>query len=195
MVGFNRVFSPHTEFLKKHFSRQPTFSLFRVNAGTLPAGHWLKDAQQGGGRWVGEGCHFLHFARNWMSAEPDSFAVNGIPLRGEDPMDNVSLFLDFGQKGTFSLLYTARGAKQYPKEHLEVWGEGLTAVMEDFRTTTVFPGKKTHNSHGQNKGIEIEVARTLEAALKGAPAPLDLEELISTHRLLFKIQDRLKSQA
>jgi polar amino acid transport system substrate-binding protein len=195
MVGFNRVFSPHTAFLKKHFPQSPAFMFYRVNAGTLPAGSWMKDAQSGGGRWVGEGCHFLHFARHWMGVDPVAFMASGIPLRGEDPMENLSLFLDFGPKGTFSLLYTSRGAKKYPKEHLEVWGEGKTAVLEDFRSVTVFPGKKVHKSSGQDKGIDTEIARTLEAALKGAPPPLDQEELLATHRLLFQIEDSLRQKS
>jgi predicted dehydrogenase/threonine dehydrogenase-like Zn-dependent dehydrogenase len=194
MVGFNRVFSPHAEFLRKHFAHSPHFLLFRVNAGTLPAGHWSRDAGQGG-RWIGEGCHFLHFARHWFAADPRGFAVSGIPMRGEDPLDNLSLFLDFGEAGTFNLLYTSRGAKKYPKEHLEVWGEGKTAILEDFRKTTVFPGKKAHRSSGQDKGIDTEIARTLQAALKGEPPPLDVEELLSTHRLLFQIENSLRQQA
>ena len=192
MVGFNRVFSPHVAFLKSQFQAGPTFPIFRVNAGPLPADHWLKDPDLGGGRWVGEGCHFLHFALNWMGTQPRAFAVHGIPLQGEHLDENLSLLLDFGERGTFSLLYTSRGAAQYPKEHLEVWGGDKTAVLEDFRTTTVYPGKKIFKTRGQDKGHKREIQKTLEAALGGSPPPLDMDEIIATHDWLFKIADGLR---
>ncbi len=194
MVGFNRVFSSHVDFLKKLFPHGPTFPLFRVNAGTLPSDHWLKDPQVGGGRWVGEGCHFLHFALHWMGVEPQSFRVYGVPTEGEDPDENLNLLLDFGSKGTFNFLYTSKGAPQYPKEHFEVWGEGKTALLEDFRTTTVFPGKKSFKTKGQDKGHSEEIRRTLDAALGGSPPPLDMDEQIAAHRWLFEIEKGLREE-
>ena len=194
MVGFNRVFSPHVKFLQRQFANPPNFLLYRVNAGGLPANHWLKDPHLGGGRWVGEGCHFLHFALHWMGAEPQDFAVSGVPVGGESPDENLALLLSFGPRGTFSLLYTSRGAQQYPKEHLEVWGGGKTAILEDFRSSTVHPGKKSFKTSGQDKGHAREIRKTLEAALAGSPPPLDLNELISTHRWLFQIQKHMRKE-
>jgi len=193
MTGFNRVFSSHVSFLKKQFDGVATFPLFRVNAGKLPQGHWLKDPDTGGGRWVGEGCHFLHFALNWMGVEPQSAKVVGVPVQGDYPDENLSLLLDFGSRGSFQLLYTSQGASQYPKEHFEVWGGGKTAVLEDFRTTTVYPAKKTHKTSGQDKGHSTEVKLTLETALSGSPPPLPMEEQITTHEWLFKILAEMRS--
>ncbi len=194
MVGFNRVFSPHVSFLKKHFNNGTTFPLFRVNAGTLPADHWLKDIQIGGGRWIGEGCHFLHFALNWMKAEPHSFTASGIPIDGEMTDENLSVHLDFGSKGVFNLLYTSKGAPQYPKEHFEVWGDGKTAILEDFRISRVYPDKKSFKTKGQDKGHREEIRMTIENALAGSPPPLDMEELIATHKWLFKIEKQLRKE-
>lgn len=194
MVGFNRVFSPHVDFLKKQFSAGPTFPLFRVNAGALPSDHWLKDPEFGGGRWVGEGCHFLHFALHWMGEEPRSFRVHGVPSQGEKPDENLNLMLDFGQKGTFNLLYTSKGAQQYPKEHLEIWGEEKTAILEDFRRSIVFPGKKTYKTKGQDKGHSQEIRLTLEAASGGNSPPLNMEEQIATHYWLFEIARGLREE-
>jgi len=194
MVGFNRVFSPHIDFLRKSFGNDPTFALYRVNAGSLPSTHWLKDPQLGGGRWIGEGCHFLHFALHWMKAEPQHSAVSGLPVSGDAADENLSLLLDFGSRGTFTLLYTSKGAPQYPKEHFEVWGGGKTAVLEDFRRTAVYPGKKNFKTGGQDKGHAEEIRRTLNAALAGESPPLDLNELMAAHRWLFEIQKRLRNQ-
>ncbi|TKJ40852.1 oxidoreductase [candidate division LCP-89 bacterium B3_LCP] len=195
MTGFNRVFSPHADFLKEHFRGGTTFPLFRINAGLLPGDHWLKDSELGGGRWIGEGCHFLHFAINWMNAEPQSFKAVGIPVQGDQPDENLNVLLDFGQKGTFNLLYTSRGAAQYSKEHLEIWGEGKTAVLDDFRTTTVFPAKKSFKTRGQDKGHSVEIRKTLEAALAGTPPPLDMEEQIATHDWLFRIAEEMRRES
>ncbi|MCX6639544.1 MAG: bi-domain-containing oxidoreductase [bacterium] len=194
MVGFNRVFSPHVAFLKEQFKDSPQFLLYRVNAGPMPAEHWLKDPEVGGGRWVGEGCHFLHFALNWMGADLVDFSVTGSPLGGEQPDENLTLKLDFGQRGTFSLIYTSQGARQYPKEHLEIWGGGKTAIMEDYRLSTVFPAKKRFKTGAQDKGQSEEVRRTLHAALSGSPSPLDLAELLATHRRLFQIQKKIRNE-
>ncbi|HEX7344150.1 MAG TPA: bi-domain-containing oxidoreductase, partial [bacterium] len=182
MVGFNRVFSPHVNFLRKSFGNDPNFALYRVNAGSLPSTHWLKDPELGGGRWIGEGCHFLHFALYWMRAEPLHSAISGLPVGGDAADENLSLLLDFGPRGTFTLLYTSKGAPQFPKERFEVWGGGKTGILEDFRRSVVHPGKKEFKTSGQDKGHVIEIRRTLEAALSGATPPLDLNELMATHR-------------
>jgi predicted dehydrogenase/threonine dehydrogenase-like Zn-dependent dehydrogenase len=194
MVGFNRVFSAHANFMREQFKESPQFMLYRVNAGSLPKEHWLKDPQVGGGRWVGEGCHFLNFAFHWMGSDILGASVSGYPLPGEKPDENLTLKLDFGSKGTFTLLYTSQGARQYPKEHLEIWGGGKTGIMEDFRLSTVHPGKKTFKTSSQDKGQAEEVKRTLEAALSGAPSPLSLKELLTTHRWLFKIEKMLRNE-
>lgn len=191
MVGFNRVFSPHFRFLRESFHTFPQFLFYRVNAGPLPPDHWLKDPVEGGGRWVGEGCHFLHFALHWMGKPPEDFALRGVPVEGEHADENLSLFLDFGDRGSFALLYTTRGAKDYPKEHLEVWGDGLTGLLEDFRHSRLFPGKRRLHTRGQDKGHREEIRKTLAAARHGGPPPLPWDELLETHRWLFRIREAL----
>jgi polar amino acid transport system substrate-binding protein len=194
MVGFNRVFSPHFDYLRQAFQSQTTFLNYRVNAGRLPAGHWVKDARIGGGRWIGEGCHFLHLALHWMKAEPSGFKAYGIPVEGDDADENLSLLLDFSHRGTYSLTYTSRGAATYPKEHLEIWGGGRTGIMEDYRISTLFPGGKQQKTHAQDKGHSREIKATLDCALGGTPPPLSTEELLATHRWLLRIQAGMRSR-
>ncbi len=167
---------------------------YRVNAGKLPAGHWLKDAEVGGGRWIGEGCHFLHLASHWMGAEPSGFKVHSIPIEGDLPDENILLLLDFGGKGAYSLTYTSKGASTYPKEHLEIWGAGKTGILEDYRISTLFPGEKKYKTGAQDKGHSREMKATLESALGGSPPPLSTDELLATHRWLLRIRDGMRSK-
>lgn len=192
MVGFNRVFSPHYDFLRKAFQSRAVFLNYRVNAGKLPADHWLKDPEIGGGRWIGEGCHFLHLALHWMGAEPSGFKVHGIPIEGDSADENASLLLEFGDRGAYSLTYTSKGAPTYPKEHLEIWGGGGTGILEDYRISTLYPSGKQHKTRAQDKGHSREIKATLEAALGGTPAPLSLEELLATHRWLLRIREGMR---
>lgn len=191
MVGFNRVFSPHFKFLRKRFPNGVNFLVYRVNAGPLPSDYWMKDPTEGGGRWIGEGVHFLHFGIHWMSKEPDEVYVSGIPLSGEGPDENVSVLVDFGNRGILFILYTSRGAKTYPKEHVEVWGDGKTGIIENYRLSKVHPDGKKFKTRLQDKGHKNEIISTINAALSGNPPPLQFDELISTHKWMLRVWDKV----
>ena len=195
MVGFNRVFSPHFKFLRDRFSGGPNFLVYRVNAGPLPPDYWMKDPTEGGGRWIGEGVHFLHFGIHWMKQEPEGVFASGIPVSGEGPDENMSVMADFGNKGTLFILYTSKGARTYPKEHIEVWGNGKTGIIENYRLSRVYPDGKKFKTRLQDKGHKNEVISTINAALSGSPPPLKFEELILTHKWMLKVWDKIRRGA
>ena len=142
MVGFNRRFSPAArrakEILKGHQS--PLMILYRVNAGYLPPDHWTQ-TEEGGGRIVGEACHMFDLFQYLVSpaqvAEVTSTAL-GSQVEHVSPMDNVAATVRYEDGSVATLLYTALGAKDLPKEYVEVYADGKVLVIDDYRTLEVY---------------------------------------------------------
>src|SRR5207245_7335066 len=117
MVGFNRRYSAHARALREAFaSRGPLMMTYRVNAGRLPAGHWLNDPQIGGGRIVGEACHFIDLM-SYLSGDAAIESVQAEHLgRANTPLEDISAILRFADGSVGHLLYTTRGAVAVPTE-------------------------------------------------------------------------------
>ena len=135
MVGFNRRFAPLAVRLKSFLREvhEPLALHYRVNAGFLPSDHWLNDPLQGGGRILGEVCHFVDFLCFLTNASPVEVETRSLPNPGQYSNDNIVCSLRFpdGSQGTIS--YLANGDKSYSKERIEVFGGCAVAVLEDFR--------------------------------------------------------------
>jgi predicted dehydrogenase len=135
MVGFNRRFAPLALQLKSFLRgiHEPLALHYRVNAGFIPADHWLNDPEQGGGRLIGEVCHFVDFLTFLAGSAPIEVQAHSLANPGKFSNDNVVCSLRFadGSQGTIS--YLANGDKSYSKERVEVFGGGAVAVLEDFR--------------------------------------------------------------
>jgi predicted dehydrogenase/threonine dehydrogenase-like Zn-dependent dehydrogenase len=147
-VGFNRRFSPFALRIKTFFDvvSRPLAMHYRINAGNLPPDHWLHDAEQGGGRIIGEACHFIDFLTFLIGSPPVQVSATGIPDDRRYREDNVIITLEFpdGSLGTVS--YLAAGDRAFPKERVEVIGGGRVAVLDDFRRVeTVHNGRRKVN--------------------------------------------------
>src|ERR1700731_3502400 len=142
MVGFNRRFAPLALRLKSFLRgiHEPLALHYRVNAGFIPADHWLNDPEQGGGRVIGEVCHFVDFLTFLVGAAPIEVEAHSLANPGKYSNDNVISSLRFadGSQGTIS--YLANGDKSYSKERVEVFGGGAVAVLEDFRRLELVGG-------------------------------------------------------
>ncbi len=200
MVGFNRRFSPHAKMLKEYFAKRtvPLVLQYRVNAGAIPKNVWIQDPQVGGGRMVGEGCHFIDFMRFVVGAPVVKVQAMCIQTANaaETPEDSVSVNLQFADGSVGVLTYLALGDTALPKERCEILGEGSTAVMENFCTTvcTGKLGKRTLKGR-QQKGFAEEVQAMVDAVKAGGPAPIPFEEIESVTRATFAVQRALKSGA
>jgi predicted dehydrogenase len=193
MVGFNRRFAPMAIRLKKFLRevREPLALHYRVNAGFLPSDHWLNDPQQGGGRIVGEVCHFVDFLSFLTGASPVEIETRSLPNRGRYSNDNVVCSLRFadGSQGTIS--YLASGDTAYSKERLEVFGGGSVAVLEDFRRLELIRGgtKRIFRSRlRQDKGHRGEWEAFVKAIQTGAESPIPLCEIVSTMLATFALE-------
>jgi predicted dehydrogenase len=192
-VGFNRRFSPFARECKEFFSvrREPLSFLYRINAGRLPEGHWVADPEQGHGRVIGEVCHFVDlfgFLSNSFPVEVQAWAIGECP---DESNVHIHVTLADGSKG--EILYLASGDASVPKERLEVFGRGRTAICDDFRKSVFHRSNHRHTQSlfRQDKGHEEEVRRFIDAVAGKAPMPIPFQSLWATTLATFRIRESL----
>ena len=198
MVGFNRRFAPLALRLKSFLRgiHEPLALHYRVNAGFIPADHWLNDPEQGGGRVIGEVCHFVDFLTFLVGAAPIEVEARSLANPGKYSNDNVICSLRFadGSQGTIS--YLANGDKSYSKERVEVFGGGAVAVLEDFRRLElVGRGRKQvfRSLFGQDKGHRGEWEAFVAALRTGGDSPIPLAEIVTTMLATFALEESRSS--
>jgi predicted dehydrogenase/threonine dehydrogenase-like Zn-dependent dehydrogenase len=199
MVGFNRRFAPLSQKLSAFIAdrREPLVAHYRINAGFIPLTHWLHDPDIGGGRIIGEGCHFVDFLTFLVGESPVLVHAQGLPDGGTYREDNIVLNFTYpdGSLGTVS--YLANGDKAFPKERLEVFVGGRVAVLEDFRRLDmVHNGKrKTLRSRlRQDKGHQAEWAFFSRAILEGGEPPIPYDQLYGVAEATFSAVESLRSR-
>lgn len=195
MVGFNRRFAPALAGLKAEFGKPggPLALQLTVNAGPLENGSWYARSQEEGSRFVGEGCHFVDLASWWLESAPVKVFAAATP---NDP-DNLQVTM-FHEDGSVSrIAYLTQGDPRYPKEVLEVFGEGSVARMDNYASTEVWrKGKRSkQNFRGVDKGQRHEVAAFIDAVKSGAPMPIGLESLVATTAATFAVTRSLGTGA
>lgn len=180
MVGFNRRFSPHMLKLKEWLRSVPSNMsvIITVNAGAIPEDHWTQDPLTGGGRIVGEACHFIDVAR-FLVGHPIT-GSSSHPVRGGDGRlgDCVSMQLAFADGSTAAIHYLSNGSKDFPKERIEVFAGGKVFQCDNFRSTKEFGGSRKFGSWRQDKGHACELERFLAALREGGPWPIPAGELL-----------------
>jgi predicted dehydrogenase len=188
MVGFNRRFAPHVKEIRSLLKgvKGPKAFVMTVNAGSIPAGHWTQDPTVGGGRIVGEACHFIDLLR----------CLAGVPIarysgtRMETgSMDTVTIQLGFADGSIGTIHYFANGNKSFPKERLEVFAAGRVLQLDNFRKLTGFgwPGFSKMNLWRQDKGQKGCAAAFLRAVEKVGRAPIEFDELVEVSRVAIAI--------
>lgn len=198
MIGFNRRFSPHAMLLKEYFAKRtlPLVMHYRVNAGSIPKDVWLQDPEIGGGRIVGEGCHFIDFMSYVCGAPVVKVQAMCIATANgaETPEDSTSINLQFADGSVGTLEYVALGDTTLPKEWCEIHGEGSTATMDNF-CKTICTGKlgKRRLKGKQQKGFAEELAATVAAVKDGKPMPIPFEEILNVTKTTFAALKALKS--
>ena len=197
-VGYNRRFAPLTAALRAHFQGRsgPLLITVRINAGEIPATSWVHDPRQGGGRLLGEGCHFVDLCAAIAGAEVTQVSAQGVgPAGAARGDDNFVLGLRLSDGSVASIVYAAVGDPSAGKERIEVLGDGAVAVLDDFRRLELRRGGKvrTERTLGQDKGHKAEVAAFLEAVRSGR-APVSPAALAATSRATFAALAQLKGE-
>ncbi len=193
MVGFNRRFAPMAVQLKQFLSEihEPLAIHYRVNAGYIAADHWVNDPEQGGGRILGEVCHFVDFLCFLAGACPVEVQAQTVGNPGQYSMDNVVASLKFANGSLGTISYLANGDKSASKERVEVFGGGAVAILEDFRRLElVRNGRKqiTRARWGQDKGHKAEMQAFVDA-LRGKTPPIPLEQIVVSTLATLRLQN------
>lgn len=188
MVGFNRRFAPQIEKISSLLKgvTGPKFFVMTVNAGAIPADHWTQDPEVGGGRIIGEACHFIDLLRFLAGSRIASHQVTRMDSLTKDTV-SISLKFEDGSMGVVH--YFANGSKSFPKERLEVFVGGRVLQLDNFRKLQGFgwPGFTKMNLWRQDKGQKACAAAFLQAITTNGHAPIPLEEILEVARVCIEV--------
>lgn len=179
MVGFNRRFAPHVEKIGALLAgtKGPRSFVMTVNAGSIPPEHWTQDPAVGGGRIIGEACHFIDLLRHLAGAPMTSWHIQTMDTPNAD---TATISLGFADGSIGAIHYFANGSRAFPKEQLEVFAAGRILQLDNFRTLTGYgwPGFKRMRLWRQDKGQKACAARFIAALSRGEASPIPFDELI-----------------
>lgn len=194
MVGYNRRFASLAKKLKHFLNPEPMSMIYRVNAGAIDADSWIQDPDIGGGRVLGEVCHFVDFLTFLSGSTPS--VVSAFSMKSQACLeDTLTITLQFVNGSIGTIHYFANGSSKISKEYIEVYQSGQTMILDDFRRLT-FADKRSSQTYKlrlQDKGQKEEIAQYLEALKKGLDHVIPFHELFSTSRVCFEIQKCLKN--
>jgi predicted dehydrogenase len=198
MLGFNRRFAPLAVKLKTFVDKreEPLYAHFRINANVIPPDHWINDPKVGGGRIIGEGCHFIDFLTFLVGEVPVEVTTEGLPDNGKYSEDNVVMTFRFPDGSVGVVSYLANGDKSFPKEYVEVFTGGRVAVLHDWRKLeTVAKGKRkvVRSLMSQDKGHKDAWRAFLKAVQQGQEPPIPYDQLIGVTLASFAAVDSLRN--
>lgn len=200
MVGFNRRFSPQVQKMKALLEavKEPKSFIMTMNAGAIPEDHWTQDPEVGGGRIIGEACHFIDLMR--FLADSPIVSVQARRM-GDNPgmaitEDKAAITLGFADGSFGTIHYLANGAASFPKERVEVFTAGRVLQLDNFRKLKGYgwPGFRKLNLWRQDKGQQACAGAFLKAIEEGGPAPIAVEEIFEVARVTLEATDQLRQQ-
>lgn len=195
-VGFNRRFAPLARSLQSQISnlQEPKYVHYRVNAGCIPLNHWTQDESLGGGRIIGEACHFVDFIAFLVGAAPVSVTAHALPDNGKYREDNVSMTFTFPDGSIGVVDYLANGDKSFPKERVEAFCGGMIAVLDDFRRLEIVKdGRRKEERRAQDKGHAAEWTAFAKSIREGGAPPIPYEQLIGVTKATFAAVESLRA--
>ncbi len=199
MVGFNRRFAPLVEDMRSQLAgrTRPLAMIYTCNAGAIPASHWVQDPAIGGGRILGEACHFVDLLY-YLTGESPIVQVAGLRHGPDEPTnldDTVAITLRFADGSLGQINYFANGARDFPKERLEVFSEGRTLRLDNFRRLEVFGAHgRSRRLWRQDKGHDAEFAAFVRAVAEGGESPIRLESLVHVTQATLAAREAIQSQ-
>ncbi|TVZ58264.1 polar amino acid transport system substrate-binding protein [Flavobacteriaceae bacterium MAR_2010_105] len=197
MIGFNRRFADVSKTIKKAFESltEPVFVNIRVNAGFIPKAHWTQNPELGGGRIIGEMCHFIDLMQYFTSSEPLKVYAECINTDNQKMKadDNISIVVKFKNGSVGNLNYLANGDKSLPKELIEVFGGGKIGRINDFRSGELHERNRITKIKSTSKGHKQEVEAFLKSVNENISCPISFESIRLTTKTTFKIIDSLNT--
>ena len=194
MVGFNRRFSPHILKIKSLFlPEQPKAINFRINAGAVPKDHWVHDPKIGGGRIIGEVCHFIDLAMCIAGSKITSIYADVLKEPGS-LNDTLVINLSFANGSIAGISYFSNGSKKVPKEYLEIFCNGQTVIIHDFKTMEIY-GKsiKKMKLKTQDKGHKKELGLFFDSIKNGDQSPICFDDIYHSTVVTFTVIESLQT--
>jgi predicted dehydrogenase/threonine dehydrogenase-like Zn-dependent dehydrogenase len=194
-VGFNRRFSPHALKIKQHIGTGPMNIIATMNAGFIPDDVWVQDLNVGGGRIIGEACHFIDLCSYFTGSKVISVCMNAMGSNPAENTDNASILLKYEDGSIAVINYFANGSKSYSKERVELYSQGRTVVLDNFRRTDAygfksFSGLKT----SLDKGHRNQFNSIIKKIQQGGEPLISFESLINTSLATFGAIESLKER-
>jgi predicted dehydrogenase/threonine dehydrogenase-like Zn-dependent dehydrogenase len=200
MVGFNRRFSPQVQKMKALLApiKEPKTFIMTMNAGNIPSDHWTQDSSVGGGRIIGEACHFIDLMRYLAGSEIVSVQARrmGDTNAVEVTEDKAAIILGFADGSFGTIHYLANGSASFPKERIEVFAAGGTLQLDNFIKLKGFgwKGFKKLNLWKQDKGQTACSAAFIDSIIQGTEAPIPADELFEVAKITIDIAEQLRKQ-
>ncbi|HBT85096.1 MAG TPA: dehydrogenase [Porphyromonadaceae bacterium] len=192
-VGFNRRFSPHMEKIKSLIGDSQMNVIATMNAGFIPANVWVHDMKTGGGRIIGEACHYIDLISFLTGSKVKAVCMNAMGANPEENTDNASILLRYENGSTGVINYFANGSKAYAKERVEVFSQERTLIMDNFRETKGYGIKGFSKlKTSLDKGHRNQFHRLIKAVQNGGTALIPFDSLVNTTRASFAAIQSLK---
>ena len=196
MVGFNRRFAPLVRRMQEFLAdrAEPMVINYRVNAGFIPTSHWTQDPKVGGGRIIGEGCHFIDLCTYFAGSLPVRVDASALPDGGIYRQDNAVITLTFANGSIANITYLANGDKSLSKETCEIFTGGKVARLDDFRTLELTRNGKTQKYRSnQDKGHRDAWRAFLHCIKSGGDAPIPFEQIQAVHLATYAAVDSIRT--
>lgn len=187
MVGFNRRFAPAVTRVKQHFPSGPVAIHYRINAGKMPADHWIHHPETGGGRLLGEACHFIDLCAFMAGSRISSVSATAM-AQAPQLLDTFAATLHFENGSIATISYFSNGSNLLPKEHIEICGGSTTAVIHDFKELHIAGAKSHRYKTKQDKGHAAEMQLLAHALKTGAPMPVSAADSLHATLATFAVQ-------
>ena len=194
MVGYNRRFAPQIDIIKDKIGLDTIKTInYRVNVGAISPKHWTQDPEIGGGRILGEVCHFLDLCMYLCNSKPDMISAFKI----KDPMElenTLSIILQFKNGSIANINYYANGNEKLSKEYIEVHSNNISATLDDFRKLTIFSNKVIKKNALSDKGHKIEINSFLDALQNGTKTPISFDDIYWSSKMSFDVIKSIRNR-
>ncbi|HEX2865981.1 MAG TPA: bi-domain-containing oxidoreductase [Ignavibacteriales bacterium] len=192
-VGFNRRFSPYAGAVKKHLSGGPVNISATMNAGFIPENSWVHDLEVGGGRIIGEACHFIDLCSYLTGSKVTQVCMNSLGTDARENTDNATILLKYENGSNAVINYFSNGSKSYAKERVEVFSDERTFIIDNWRSVTGYGAKGFRNLKGkQDKGHKAQFELLIKRINEGGKALIPFESLVNTTRASFAALESMK---
>ena len=201
MVGFNRRFSPFSTRSRELLERRtgPMLVQIRVNAGAVPAASWVNDPEEGGGRVIGEACHFVDLAQYLTGANPVRVYAESVGAQagGATNAEDLAITLSFADGSAASIVYTALGDRSFPRERVEVFRGESVCLIDNFKSLQFSHGGRRQKMKRWNvdRGHRREFKAVFDCIQKGDPPPVPFRDYVYTTLTTFCILDSIRQRA